>query len=246
MARSFALLPSLLCHVYSNFWFLSWAYPNYYEQAVDLNCWMLYNQLIGYLQERFKKQRRRLRTRRKRRHFPTAQLYFIQLFGNSTPRLMIIRGRRNCKRMDTIGDWTSDPPSISSVLPHPTPSVLLGPYLWFDPPNRTLWRKRKRTLLTPRETQVLILLLQAPGCYLSSRLLADWLSPPKGKPVFEHSIEQTISGLRHKLGESGKRQRILQSQRSSGYRIFLPKIEITEQAKTLQAKQHRTLSTPKT
>lgn len=106
--------------------------------------------------------------------------------------------------MDMVKDWTNDQTSISSALPPPTPPVLLGSHLWFDPLNRTLWRKRKHILLTPREAQILILLLQAPGRYLTASLLADWLSTSKGKPVYEHSIEQTISGLRRKLGESGK------------------------------------------
>ncbi len=136
--------------------------------------------------------------------------------------------------MDIIKDWTSDLTSISSVLPHSTPLVLLRPNLWFDPLNRILWRKRKRISLTPRETRTLTLLLQAQGHYISTTLLADWLSSQKGKPVYEHSVEQTISGLRRKLGESGKRQRILQSQRDSGYRILLPKIEAIEQTKTPQ------------
>ncbi len=81
---------------------------------------------------------------------------------------------------------------------------------------------------------MLTLLLHAKGCYLTATLLADWLSLPNGKPVYEHSIEQTISGLRRKLGERGKRQRILQSQRGSGYRLILPKTEAIEQAQADQ------------
>ncbi|HEU5228592.1 MAG TPA: winged helix-turn-helix domain-containing protein [Ktedonobacteraceae bacterium] len=148
--------------------------------------------------------------------------------------------------MDMVKDWTGDLTSISSALPQSTPPLPLGPNLWFDPSNRILWRKRKRILLTPRETQMLILLLRAPGCYLTAGLLADWLSPPKGKPVYEHSIEQTISGLRRKFGESGKRQRFIQSQRSSGYRILPQKIETTKQSKTLQLRQHQTRPASKT
>lgn len=132
--------------------------------------------------------------------------------------------------MDMMKDWTSDLASMSSALPHPIPLVLLRPNLCFDPLNRTIWHKRKPILLTPREAQTLILLLQAPGRYISATLLADWLSFPKGKPVYEHSIEQTISGLRRKLGENGKRQRILQSQRGLGYRVLLPKTGTVEPA----------------
>jgi DNA-binding response OmpR family regulator len=94
------------------------------------------------------------------------------------------------------------------------------PTFGFDPHGRTLWRKNKRILLTPREAQTLTLLLQAPGCYITTTLLADWLSPPQGEPVYEHSVEQTICGLRKKLGESGKRQHILKTQSGSGYGIF--------------------------
>lgn len=107
-----------------------------------------------------------------------------------------------------------------SVFPRPTPFILLRPNLWFDPHSRSLWRKNKRILLTPRGAQTLTLLLQALGYYITAGLLADWLSPPQGEPVYEHSVEQTICGLRKKLGESSKRQHILKTQIGSRYGIF--------------------------
>jgi DNA-binding response OmpR family regulator len=130
--------------------------------------------------------------------------------------------------MDMAKDWTSSLINVSSVLPHSTPLVPLRPNLWFDPNSRSLRRNRKHIVLTPREAQILIVLLQAPGRYIAAALLADWLSPPKGGPVYEHSIEQTICGLRRKLGESGRRPRILQSQRGSGYRLLPLKMERAE------------------
>jgi DNA-binding response OmpR family regulator len=39
-------------------------------------------------------------------------------------------------------------------------------------------------------------------------------------PIDDHCIEQTISGIRRKLGETGKHARLLLTRRGLGYGIF--------------------------
>lgn len=75
--------------------------------------------------------------------------------------------------------------------------------------------------LTAREIALLTFLVEAPARYHSSSLLATKISTPGSLyPVSEHSVEQTISSLRRKLGEDGKCPRLLLSRRGIGYGLF--------------------------
>jgi DNA-binding winged helix-turn-helix (wHTH) protein len=126
---------------------------------------------------------------------------------------------------------TQDMPSLplqrstafsTNVLVSPRPassSISLGIDLWFHPPTATLIYQGQSVLLTKREDAVLKILLKSPHAWHTSSSLAHKLKRLCTVPIEPHSIEQTICGLRRKLGESGKRQHILQSHYGHGYRI---------------------------
>lgn len=116
------------------------------------------------------------------------------------------------------------------VIP-PATAIPLRDDLWFDAAACELLRPRKRIPLTARESSLLAILLRTPHTYLPASELARRLTLPNAYPVDTHSIEQTISTLRRKLGESKLRPRLLRVRRGVGYGIF-PQISEAAQAPT--------------
>jgi hypothetical protein len=100
--------------------------------------------------------------------------------------------------------------------------IQLGPDLWFDEATATLRRSGESILLTAREASLLLALLTAPGRFHSASTLARLLKRRQPYPITPHSIEQTICGLRKKLGENGQTSTLLRTRRGLGYGLFLP------------------------
>ena len=99
--------------------------------------------------------------------------------------------------------------------------IQLGSDLWLDLDGGIVIREQERLLLTAREVNVLRILIQAwhnGRQYISAQAIADRIHLDIYNP--EHSIEQTISLLRRKLGETPHRPRILRGRRGFGYRLF--------------------------
>ncbi len=69
--------------------------------------------------------------------------------------------------------------------------------------------------------------------------LAQLLTPPGAIEIDPHCVEQTIYGLRRKLGENGRHPRLLVNRRDLGYGIFLQEIAPAEQNQTHQPRQHK-------
>jgi DNA-binding response OmpR family regulator len=121
-----------------------------------------------------------------------------------------------------------------------------GPSLWFDAATCSILRKSKRVPLTKREYALLTLLVEAPNRIHRTSDLADRLTSLDAPfPVDEHSVEQAISLLRRKLGESGKRQRILRTHHGIGYGLFPQKADEFAQPPTLQPRQSKARTRPK-
>lgn len=98
--------------------------------------------------------------------------------------------------------------------------VRIGSQVLLDGPACVLRRGQEVIPLTARELALLKLLLAAPARYHRPREIARCLTPPGEWEVDEHSIEQTISRLRRKLGESAHRPRLLLCKRGIGYGLF--------------------------
>lgn len=121
----------------------------------------------------------------------------------------------------SIHEMTSSP--SSSIQGHTSDvPIQLGTDLWFDAATATIFRQEQAVPLTARETAVLTLLLTLPGRFHGARTLARLLQKQHAFPITSHSIEQTIYGLRRKLGESGQEPRLLRSRRGLGYGLFMP------------------------
>ncbi len=116
----------------------------------------------------------------------------------------------------------------------------LGPNLWFDVATCSILRKNKRIPLTKREHALLTLLVEAPHRIHCTSSLADQLTHLGATfPVDEHSVEQTIYLLRRKLGESGKRPRILRTHHGIGYGLFPQKATDFPQNTAPQPRQEK-------
>ncbi len=99
--------------------------------------------------------------------------------------------------------------------------VQLASDLWIDLDGGVVIREQERLLLTAREVNVLRILVQAwhnGRQYISAQAIADRIHLDIYNP--EHSIEQSISLLRRKLGETPHRAHILRGRRGFGYRLF--------------------------
>lgn len=120
---------------------------------------------------------------------------------------------------------------MSSILPNNQQEISLsltdtivsiGPTLSLDLDSGVIINGGQENLLTAREIAVLRILvttMRHSRCYLSAQDIAKRINiPDVGDP--EHCIEQTISQLRHKLGEKARSPRILRARRGVGYRLF--------------------------
>ena len=112
-------------------------------------------------------------------------------------------------------------------------AIQLRDDLYFEPATCELLCKGQHISLTARENALLATLLRSPNVYLSAADPARRLTRPDAPyPVEEHSVEQTISALRRKLGEPAHHPQLLLSRRGIGYGIF-PQIRQTVQVPTL-------------
>lgn len=121
--------------------------------------------------------------------------------------------------MDRVGYVKEPQRPQTSALPSLS-AIPLDHDLWFEPYRCALVRQGQIIPLTVRELVILDVLLHPPCCYQSACTLAGQLSLPNRPPVDHHSLEQTISELRRKLGETQRRPRLLLSRRQIGYVIF--------------------------
>ena len=98
---------------------------------------------------------------------------------------------------------------------------LLAPDVHIDFDKCSIVLNEKEIVLTAREVAVLTVLVSAPNRYYSPSLLAAKVTKEGADyAVSDHSIKQTISVLRRKLGEDGKKQRFLIARRGIGYGLF--------------------------
>jgi DNA-binding response OmpR family regulator len=125
--------------------------------------------------------------------------------------------------METSKARTSSPSHLQMpTMPQAAGCITLGPNLLFNPATATLICQDSSILLTKRENAVLKILLKSPYVWHAAGELAHKLAKMLTVPIEAHSIEQTICGLRRKLGESAKQPRLLHSHYGHGYRIVLP------------------------
>lgn len=109
----------------------------------------------------------------------------------------------------------------TGVPPFPPKNLkILLRNLSFDADRCVVMRGSKAIDLTARENALLIEMLKMPHRYISARTLARRLAPTSAYPIEEHSIQQSISTLRRKLGEDGNTQQLLRTKRGLGYGIF--------------------------
>lgn len=105
------------------------------------------------------------------------------------------------------------------VLPSAT-AMPLSPTVWFEPSRAILLQRGREMTLTLRESALLTILLQVPCRYVTTDQLAQRLSQGGLPPVGRHSVEQTVSDVRRKLGESAQHPRLLLMRRGFGYGMF--------------------------
>ena len=117
---------------------------------------------------------------------------------------------------------TVPPPFNTECVGNALQSLLrLDTALWLDLEGGLLIREQQEILLTARELAVLQILVRnmfASRGYLSATALAKQIRLEAYDP--EHSIEQTVSLLRRKMGEKPHHPRILRGRRGLGYRLF--------------------------
>jgi DNA-binding winged helix-turn-helix (wHTH) protein len=99
-------------------------------------------------------------------------------------------------------------------------AVPLNGGVWLDLEQCVLQTAHGTTALTAREVRVLKALAQHPGRLHSAAHLARNVARSAADYIDEHCIEQTISGLRKKLGESARESRLLISRRGLGYALI--------------------------
>src|SRR5262249_56750653 len=119
---------------------------------------------------------------------------------------------------------TLSKPSLRRV---PIQSIVLRSGVVFDAGRCAVLRDGEEIPLTAREADLLHLLLQLPGLYLSRRYLVQALHlqhphADAGERVLSHHrLEQTVSRLRRKLGEPGSHPLLLRCRREVGYGLFI-------------------------
>lgn len=104
----------------------------------------------------------------------------------------------------------------------PDTAIQLRQSLWLDLEAGTLITPRKLILLSHREIETLKILVDAmrrTRGYVSAEAIAlQLVSSEVVDPA--HSIQETISMIRRKMGERPHAPRILRSRRNLGYRLF--------------------------
>ncbi len=100
----------------------------------------------------------------------------------------------------------------------PQKGYRLNAHAWIDLARCLVSADEHHASLTGREVRVLEVLMRAPGYFYSASEIARQTAPA-GSYVDAHCIEQTISGLRRKLGETARAQRAIISRRGLGYAL---------------------------
>lgn len=80
-------------------------------------------------------------------------------------------------------------------------------------------RGEERIPLRSREAELLRILLRQPRCYVSADVLAEAIGA-EGSEEIEHPVEEMISNIRRKLGETPHHPKLIRCKRYAGYAIF--------------------------
>lgn len=91
--------------------------------------------------------------------------------------------------------------------------------VWIDLERCQVSSAKGTVPLTGQEVRVLEVLMRTPGRFHSASELAEQV----GSLVDRHCIQQTMSGLRKKLGERARAPQVLLSRRGLGYAFILPR-----------------------
>lgn len=127
---------------------------------------------------------------------------------------------------ECIARCPQGPTTVAQDVRHsaetPTCGVRMRANLWFDPPGCALHSGHGDVRLTARECRLLTMLAGAPGQYLRTNDIARRLLRPGAEfAIDEHSVEQTIAGLRRKLGENGRHAQLIRTCYGIGYGLFV-------------------------
>ncbi len=120
-------------------------------------------------------------------------------------------------RRSTRSNSATDPSSCAFS----SSKLALGTSLWFDQAVFALCTSEKTVLLTPHEARVLQALPHPPNqCHHSEGLMRK-LKKSGPSDLQRHALQQTISGLRHKLDLCGQYGRLLHTRHGFGYMLLL-------------------------
>ncbi|NUR59311.1 MAG: response regulator transcription factor [Catenulispora sp.] len=97
------------------------------------------------------------------------------------------------------------------------PPLLVHGDIRLDPATRVATRAGRRLLLSPKETAVLEVLLEARGAVVSAQELLDRVWDEMADP-FTNAVKMAVSRLRAKLGEPA----VIETVAQSGYRLQEP------------------------
>lgn len=117
-----------------------------------------------------------------------------------------------------------DFPVFHSLRPIQT-VFTLQPGLLVDLARYEVLREDEHIPLRAREAALLRILLRQPRCYVRADVLAEAVGA-EGSEEIEHPVEQMVSNIRHKLGETPRHPRFIRSKRHAGYAIFPEESEV--------------------
>jgi DNA-binding response OmpR family regulator len=95
----------------------------------------------------------------------------------------------------------------------------LQPGLLVDLARYDVQRGNQHIPLRAREAELLRILLRQPGRYVKAEILAEAIGS-EGSEAPEHPVEEMISHLRRKLGETPHHPKLIRCKRYAGYAIF--------------------------
>lgn len=103
---------------------------------------------------------------------------------------------------------------------HPPQAIFqLQAHLHVDLACYEVLRGDEHIPLRAREAELLRILLRHPRRYVRADVLAEAIGAV-GSDETEHPVEQMVSTIRHKLGETPRHPRLIRSKRHAGYAIF--------------------------
>lgn len=130
------------------------------------------------------------------------------------PREFAARVRSVVRRYSTIRDQPHEPP------------VPMAFGRWtFDPSTRTVRREGEKPVkLTAIESRLLRIFIDNPNQILTRDRILDLLHPAGSEIPFDRSIDVTVTRLRRKIEQSGRRPHYIKTAHGDGY-LFSPKGE---------------------